>query len=81
MIDVRISKNGIERYEIAGTPADVVAEFGIMINQYCSVVKKCCPQMLPGLPGLFTALTAPESPVWELDESVEGIFMIEEADK
>lgn len=41
MIDVRISKNGIERYEITGTPADVVAEFGIMINQYCSAVKKC----------------------------------------
>ena len=23
----------------------------------------------------FAALTAPESPVWDLDESVEGIFV------
>lgn len=47
MIDVRISKNGIERYEITGTPADVVAEFGIMINQYCSAVKKMLPADSP----------------------------------
>lgn len=40
MIDVRISKNRIERYEITGTAAEVVAEFGILINQYCSAVKK-----------------------------------------
>ena len=81
MIDVRISKNGIERYEITGTAADVVAEFGIMINQYCSAVKKCCPQILSGLPGLFTALTAPESPVWKLDENVEGIFVSKKVGK
>ena len=81
MIDVRISKNGIERYEIAGTPADVVAGFGIMINQYCSAVKKCCPQAFPGVQKAFTALTAPESPVWKLDENVEGIFVSKKVGK
>lgn len=81
MIDARIGKNGIERYETTGTPAEVVAEFGILINRYCSAVKKCCPQILPGLPKAFAALTAPESPVWKLDENVEGIFVSGKVEK
>lgn len=74
MINVRID-NGIQHFDVEGTPDTVVTEFGLMINQYCSAVKKCCPQVLPGLREAFAALTAPESPVWALDESVEGIFV------
>lgn len=81
MIDARISKNKIEQYVTTGTPAEVVAEFGILINQYCSAIKKCCPQILPGLQGLFAALTAPENPVWKLDENVEGSFMSGKVEK
>lgn len=51
MIDARIGKNGIERYEITGTPAEVVAEFGIMINQYCSAVKNAARRFSLACPG------------------------------
>lgn len=52
MINARID-NGIQHFDVEGTPATVVAEFGFMINQYCSAVKKCCPQVLPGLREAF----------------------------
>ena len=74
MITARIDKS-IKQFDVEGTPADVVVEFGYMINQYCSAVKKCCPQVLPALREAFAALTAPDSPVWTLDENVEGIFV------
>ena len=35
MINARIDKS-IQQFDVEGTPADVVAEFGFMINQYCS---------------------------------------------
>lgn len=45
MINARID-NGIQHFDVEGTPATVVAEFGFMINQYCSAVKnaarRCC---------------------------------------
>lgn len=80
MINARID-NGIQHFDVEGTPTAVVAEFGLMINQYCSAVKKCCPQVLPGLREAFAAITAPESPVWNLDEGVEGIFINRRVDK
>lgn len=38
MINVRIDK-GIQHFDVEGTPDTVVAEFGFMINQYCSAIK------------------------------------------
>lgn len=81
MIDVRISRSGLERFDSNGTPAEIVLEFGYLINQYCSAIKKCCPQALPGVQKAFADLTAPGSPVWVLDENVEGIFMSRKVDK
>lgn len=79
MINALIDGNGMHRLDIAGNGADVVAEFGILINQYYSAMSKSSPDLLPGLlPGLraaFQVLTAPESPVWGVDESVQGIFL------
>lgn len=80
MINARIDK-GIQRLDIEGTPADVLIEFGYMINRYYSAVKKCCPQGLPALRKGFAALTAPDSPVWKMDENVEGIFISRKVDE
>ena len=52
MINARIDKS-IKQFDVEGTPADVVVEFGYMINQYCSAVKKCCQQVLPALREAF----------------------------
>lgn len=46
-----------------------------MINQYYSAMSKCAPDLLPGLRRAFQVLTAPESPVWGVDEGVQGIFL------
>lgn len=55
MINARIDKS-IKQFDVEGTPADVVVEFGYMINQYCSAVKK----MLPAGPaGLARGLCGP----------------------
>ena len=43
MIDVRISRSGLERFGSNGTPAEIVLEFGYLINQYCSAIKKMLP--------------------------------------
>ena len=75
MINALIDENGMHRLGIVGNGADVVAEFGILINQYYSAMSKSSPDLLPGLRKAFQVLTAPESLVWEVDESVQGIFM------
>lgn len=75
MINALIDENGMHRLGIVGNGAEVVTEFGILINQYYSAMSKSSPDLLPGLRAAFAALTAPESPVWALDESVEGIFV------
>lgn len=48
MINVRIDK-GIQHFDVEGTPDTVVAEFGFMINQYCSAIKKMLPAGPAGL--------------------------------
>lgn len=81
MIDVRISRSELERFDSNGTPAEIVLEFGYLINQYCSAIKKCCPQALPGVQKAFADLTAPGSPIWKLDEGVEGFFVCRRVDE
>lgn len=81
MIDVRISRSGLERFDSNGTPAEIVLEFGYLINQYCSAIKKCCPQALPGVQKAFADLTEPGSPVWKLDEGVERFFVSRRVDE
>lgn len=75
MINALIDENGMHRLDIVGNGADVVAEFGMLINQYYSAMSKSSPDLLPGLRAAFQVLTAPESPVWGVDESVQGIFL------
>lgn len=75
MINALIDENGMQRLDIVGDGAGVVAEFGILINQYYSAMSKSSPDLLPGLRAAFQVLTAPESPVWGVDESVQGIFL------
>ena len=81
MINALIDEKGMHRLDIVGNGADVVAEFGILINQYYSAMSKSSPDLLPGLRAAFQVLTAPESPVWNLDEGVEGIFINRRVDK
>lgn len=75
MINALIDEKGMHHLDIAGDGAGVVAEFGVLINQYYSAMSKSSPDLLPGLRKAFQVLTAPESPVWEVDESVQGIFL------
>ena len=81
MIDVRISKKGIGHCKIIGTTAEILAEFALLINQYYSATAKTAPQLLPSIREGFAKITAPGSPMWELDESVEGIFVTEKVEK
>lgn len=81
MINALIDENGMRRLDIVGNGADVVAEFGVLINRYYSAMSKTSPDLLPGLRAAFQVLTAPESPVWGVDGSVQGIFLTKEVGK
>ena len=75
MINALIDENGMHRLDIVGNGVEVLAEFGVLINQYYSAMSKSSPDRLPGLRAAFQVLTDPESPVWDVDESVQGIFL------
>lgn len=59
----------------------IVAEFGLLINQYYSAISKSAPQLLPHLRIAFKALVAPDSLVWIVDNDVQGIFINRRMDK
>lgn len=46
-----------------------------LINQYYSATAKTAPQLLPSIRKCFEKMTALGSPMWELDESIEVIFV------
>lgn len=81
MIDVRIRKKGIGLCKITGTTAEILAEFTLLINQYYSAMAKTAPQWIPSIREYFAKITAPGSPMWELDENVEGIFVTKKVEK
>lgn len=81
MIDVRISKKEIDCCKITGTTAEILAEFTLLINQFYSAMAKTAPQLLPSIREYFAKITAPGSPMWEVDESVEGIFVTKKVKK
>ena len=70
MIKAHIERDGMKCLEIAGSLQETVAEFGLIINQYYSVVRKSNPQLLHPLRLAFAALVAPDSPVWIVDNDV-----------
>lgn len=56
MIDVRISRSGLERFDSNGTPAEIVLEFGYLINQYCSAIKNAARRPSPACKRLSRTL-------------------------
>lgn len=81
MIKAHIDSDGMKCLDIAGSPPETVAEFGLIINQYYSAVSKSSPQLLHPLRLAFAALVAPDSPVWIVDNDVQGIFINRRMDK
>lgn len=81
MIKAHIERDGMKCLEIAGSLQETVAEFGLIINQYYSAVSKSNPQLLHPLRLAFAALVAPYSPVWIVDNDVQGIFINRRMDK
>ena len=81
MIKAHIDNDGMKCLGIAGSAPTIVAEFGLIINQYCSAVSKSSPQLLHPLRLAFAALVAPDSPVWIVDNDIQGIFISRRMDK
>lgn len=76
-----LAKKGIGHCNITGTTAEILADFTLLINLYYSATAKTAPQLLPSIRECFAKITAPGSQMWELDESVEGIFVTEKVKK
>lgn len=81
MIKAHIDSDGMKCLDIAGSAPTIVSEFGLIINQYYSSISKSAPQLLHPLRLLFAALVAPDSPVWIVDNDVQGIFISRRMDK
>lgn len=81
MIKAHVDSDGMKCLDIAGPTPVIVAEFGLLINQYYSAISKSAPQLLPHLRIAFKALVAPDSPVWIVDNDVQGIFINRRMDK
>lgn len=81
MIKAHIDSDGMKCLDIAGSAPAIVAEFGLIINQYYSAISKSAPQLLPPLRKAFEALVAPDSPIGTVDDDVQGIFINRRTDK
>lgn len=81
MIKAHVDSDGMKCLDIAGSAPVIVAEFGLLINQYYSAISKSAPQLLPHLRIAFKALVAPDSPIWTVDDGVQGIFINRRTDK
>lgn len=81
MIKAYIDSDGMKCLDIAGSAPTIVAEFGLIINQYYSAINKSAPQLLHPLRLAFAALVAPDSPVWIVDNDIQGIFINRRVDK
>lgn len=81
MIKAHIDSDGMKCLDIEGSAPTIVAEFGVIINQYYSAISKSVPQLLHPLRLSFAAPVAPDSPVWIVDNDVQGIFINRRMDK
>ena len=81
MIKAHIDSGGMKCLDIEGSMSEIVAEFGLIINQYYSAISKSTPQLLPPVRRAFEVLFAPDSPVWTADDDVQGIFINRRIDK
>ena len=81
MIKAHIDRDGMKYLDIAGSAPTIVSEFGLIITQYYSAISKSTPQLLHPLRLAFAALVAPDSPVWIVDDDVQGIFINGRMDK
>lgn len=81
MIKAHIDSDGMKCLDIAGSAPTIVAEFGIIINHYYSAIFKSAPQLLHPLRLAFASIVAPDSPVWIVDNDVQGIFINRRVDK
>ena len=81
MIKAHIDSDGMKCLDIAGSAPTIVAEFGLIINQYYPAISKSAPQLLHPLRLAFASLVAPDSPVWVVDNDVQGIFINRRVDK
>ena len=81
MIKAHIDSDGMKCLDIAGSAPTIVAEFGLINNQYYSAIFKSATQLLHTLRLAFASLVAPDSPVWIVDNDVQGIFINRRVDK
>lgn len=63
MIKAHIDSDGMKCLDIPGSAPTIVAEFGLIINQYYSAISKSATQLLHPLRLAFASLVAPDSPV------------------
>lgn len=78
MIKCKIANRCVEVLEASGSTKTIVVEVAALIaNLYSALCKSAAGQEQSRLFRLMLnhIITAPDSPVWEPDSSIEGIFL------
>ena len=78
MIKYKIANRGVEVLEASGSTKTIAVEVAALIaNLYSALCKSAAGQEQSRLFRLMInhVITAPDSPVWEPDGNIEGIFL------
>lgn len=85
MIDYKANGDKVERLECDGKLTDIIAEVGLLVNKIYAAGCKAAPEAAAEFKAAVQIMMCDDSPVWEPDEHIEGIFMArrvqEEADE
>lgn len=85
MIDYKVNGDKVGHLKCAGGLADVAAEVGMLVNKIYAASCKAAPEAAAEFKAAVQIMMCDDSPVWEPDEHIEGIFMArrvqEEADE
>lgn len=73
MIDMKMNDNQLVRCRCSGNNQTLAAELGLAVQMMYSIVSKRDPEAARSLKWHIQAVMADESPVWQVDERVEGI--------
>ena len=74
MIEVKINGRKIEKLDVSGDSIEVAIEIGVMLERIHSGLYKANPCAAEQMKQFIACLCQPDSPVWQPDDNVQGIF-------
>lgn len=81
MIECVIKNGCVLKFNAIGSCNEVASEIGLAINRTYSALYKQTLSAAEFWKQLITIMMLPDSPVWQIDSDIEGIFIVREVPK